>query len=78
MEKVIEYLVSLVVGPDNSLKVELDDQNQTFETYQVHVPKDKIGRVIGKNGSVIRAIRLLASIPAKKDNRQLRIDLIEV
>ena len=42
---------------------------------ELQVAKEDIGKIIGKNGKVIQAIRNIAKILAVKENKHIRIEI---
>ena len=76
MKTVLSYIInSIVDAPD---KVKIDEENDgEFVTFKVIVDKEDMGKVIGKNGKVIRAIRNVLKIPAIKQNKKINIMLEE-
>lgn len=52
-------------------------QDGAFSSYEIKVAPEDIGRVIGKNGNTIRAIRSLTRLKAIKENRQVAIHLLD-
>lgn len=79
MQDVLKYLITSILPDKTKIEVvKQDDENPSNETFEVGVPQDVIGRVIGKNGSVIKAIRLLASIHLRNSGKFLRINLKEI
>lgn len=76
MKDAISFIVSKVV--DNPEKVEVTEEIVEGGTeYIVHVAKEDMGKVIGKNGKVIRSIRNVMKIPAIKENKRIHITLSE-
>jgi len=43
----------------------------------IHVAQDDVGRVIGKRGATINAVRLLAKAAAVKANDRVDVDIVE-
>jgi predicted RNA-binding protein YlqC (UPF0109 family) len=79
MEKTLNFIFGSIISNVESLKIEkAPDEQFNTESYNVSVPKDEMGKVIGKNGSIIKAIRLLASIPMRQSGKYLKLNLIEV
>lgn len=76
MKKTLEYIISSIVTDPESVVVEETEDNGMVE-FLVHVPKEDIGKVIGKNGKVIRAIRNVLKIPAIKQQKKIHISLQE-
>jgi predicted RNA-binding protein YlqC (UPF0109 family) len=77
MKKTLEYIVSQIV--DNPDKVEISEQeDQGMINFTITVDPADMGKVIGKNGKVIRAIRNVIKISAIKQNKKINIALSEV
>lgn len=75
MKQILEYIISLIIKKPEDLKVtetKIDDLN--FQ-YIISADKDDIGKIIGKQGKIIQAIRNIAKIWAIKNNKQIRIDV---
>lgn len=76
MKKTLELIVSSIV--DNPKEVEIDEQEQNgIVNFTIKVGKDDMGKIIGKNGKVIKAIRNVIKIPAIKSGKKIYITLSE-
>ncbi len=76
MKDLVEYVVkSLVEAPDEVSIAEYDDENETVLELTVAGPD--MGRVIGKSGRVINAIRTLAQVAAAKQGTRVSVELVE-
>lgn len=74
MKNLLEYiLIHLVQFPDQVVVEE--SQVEGVDVYMITVNPEDMGRVIGKEGNVIQAIRTLARVRAMKENRRIRVDL---
>ncbi len=74
MKNLIEFiLIHLVDHPEDVVIDETKGEQET--TYLIHVHAEDIGRVIGKGGSVIQAIRQIARVRATKEGERVRIDV---
>jgi len=69
-------LIHLVQHPEDVVIEETVTDRETVYTLHVH-PED-MGRVIGKNGSIIQAIRSIAKVRAVKEGIRANIVLAEV
>lgn len=77
MKKALEYIISQIV--DNPEKVEIKEQeDQGIINFFITVDPADMGRIIGKNGKVIRAIRNVVKIAAIKQNKKINISLTEI
>ena len=77
MKPLIEHLLkSITDHPDDvTVAATEDDQGNVTLTASVH-PED-MGRVIGKEGRIINAIRTLVKVKALKQGKRLQINLQE-
>lgn len=72
MKSLLEFLlINLVTNPD-SVSVELLEEGTT-DVYILHVDPVDTGRVIGKNGKIIDAIRTIARVRAVKEQRHILV-----
>ena len=72
----VEYVVSRIVGDESAVTVTEDDDGSEL-TLEVDVPADQRGRVIGRGGRVIRSLRVLARASAGRNDRTVRLDVID-
>ena len=65
---------SLVDDPD-AVKVEVHDDEGT-QVIELHVSEEDMGKVIGRNGSVAKAMRTLLKVVATRDGRALALEIV--
>ena len=76
MKKALEYIVAQIV--DDPKKVEIsENEDNGMINFVIKVASSDMGRIIGKNGKVIRAIRNVVKIAAIKQNKKINIALTE-
>ncbi len=76
MKDALYYIVSLL--SENKDKIAVSEENEgDVTTFKITVGKEDMGKVIGKNGKIIRAIRNVIKIPAIKQNKRVNILLEE-
>ena len=77
MKETLTYiLTSIVDNPDSVDVTETDEEGVT--TFTIKVAKEDMGRVIGKEGKVIRSIRNVMKVRAIKENKRISISLLEL
>lgn len=77
MKKALEYIVTSIVDePDKVIINEQEDQEMI--NFSIAVAPSDMGKIIGKNGKVIRAIRNIIKISAIKQNKKINIALAEI
>jgi predicted RNA-binding protein YlqC (UPF0109 family) len=78
MKDFLTYIVSQIIDNPEDLSIEETEPGENIYQYTIATDKNDMGKVIGKSGKIIQAIRNLAKIIAIKDNRQVRIELKEI
>lgn len=75
MKQLVEYLVkSLVDNPDDVLLAERSHDDNVY--LELKVAQDDVGRIIGKNGSTVNAIRTVVQAAASSRNVRAKLDVI--
>ena len=73
-EQIILDIVSPLVEYKDRLRVILlEEENLHDSTYMVYCDESDVARLIGKKGIVASAIRDVANVSAKLDNKRIRI-----
>lgn len=76
MKDAIAYILASIV--ENKDKIQITEESEgDFINFKISVDKEDMGRVIGKNGKIIRAIRNVLKIPAIKQDKKINILLSE-
>ena len=59
-------------------QITIDEQDvDGFVTLSVTAPQEQIGKIIGKNGKTINAIKQIVKIKAIKENKRVEIEVKE-
>ncbi len=75
MKELLEFIVkSLVSCPDDVVITETVDSD--IYTYEIHVNESDMGKVIGKQGKIAKAIRSLMKAAATKRNLKVNVDIV--
>lgn len=76
VEGFVEYVVkSLVDYPDEVSITTVD--NQEGATIQIRCRKEDIGKIVGKHGKIIMAIRSLVSSAAGRQRKRISVDVLD-
>lgn len=76
MKSLLEFiLLRMVEHPEDLEIIEVDEMGLTVFKLKLH--PDDIGRVIGRGGNVIKAIRKLSQVRAVKEHLRVRVVLQE-
>lgn len=76
MKKALSYIISSIVSTPEKVEINEEEENDIINL-TLRVANEDMGRVIGKNGKVIRAIRNVMKIKAIKQNKKINITLAE-
>lgn len=77
MLDLVKYLVSNIVDKPEAIKVieEVDETNTHL--ISITVDEEDMGKVIGKGGKIINAIRELTKVKAIKQGARVRVVLVD-
>ncbi|MDP8215534.1 MAG: KH domain-containing protein [Candidatus Euphemobacter frigidus] len=76
MKELIEYIVKSIVDSPESVNVTQIDGESTI-VFELRVQQDDVGKVIGKKGRTINAIRTLVNATAAKSNMRAMLEIVE-
>jgi len=76
MRDVIEMIVKALVDDNENVDIrEVEQRGATL--IEVRVAPNDVGKIIGKQGRTIRALRSLARIGGSKKNRRYLLEIVE-
>ena len=76
MREAIEMIVKSLVDEPETVDIREVDRNGTM-LIEVRVAQQDVGKIIGKQGRTIRALRSLARIAGGKQNRRYLLEIVE-
>lgn len=77
MKDILTLIIKGIVENEDKVVI-TEEENQGIVNLTISVDPSDMGRVIGKEGKVIKAIRNVMRIPAMKQNKKIYITLAEV
>ena len=75
-KELVEFIVKHLVTQADSVEVECNEEDGGSKIL-IRVAHEDVGRVIGKRGATINAIRLLAKAAAVKAGERVDVDIVE-
>lgn len=76
MKDILEVIIKNLV--DNSEEVSITEKTEAKSIcYEVKVAKDDMGKVIGKQGKMAKAIRSIVKAIATKEHKKVNIEFID-
>jgi uncharacterized protein len=74
-KELIEYVAKTLVDDPGAVQVtEVEDEEGTV--IELHVAEDDMGKVIGRNGSVAKALRTLLKVTAARDGGSISLEIL--
>ena len=70
-------IVKLLVDDSETVDVREVEQRNGSTLIEVRVAPNDVGKIIGKQGRTIRALRSLAKIAGAKKNRRYLLEIVE-
>lgn len=76
MREAIENLVKAIV--DNAESVEVTEKgDHSASVLQIHVASEDMGKIIGREGRTIKALRTLIHAASLKQQRRIALEIVE-
>ncbi|HVF22598.1 MAG TPA: KH domain-containing protein [Pyrinomonadaceae bacterium] len=77
MRDAIEMIVKSLVDDQEAVDIREVEQRNGATLIEVRVASQDVGKIIGKQGKTIRALRSLAKIGGVKQNRRYLLEIVE-
>ena len=71
----VEYVAKSLVDDPEAVKVEVVHEDGAT-VIELHVAEDDMGKVIGRNGSVAKALRTLLKVTAAREGSSVQLEII--
>ena len=76
MKELLEIIVKEIVDNPDQVKIEEIEENGLI-SLMITVAPDDMGKVIGKGGKIIKAIRNIIKIKAIKEQKRIMVNLVD-
>ena len=77
MRDAIEMIVKALVDDSDNVDIREVDQSNGTTLIEVRVAPNDVGKIIGKQGKTIRALRSLARIAGARKNQRYLLEIVE-
>ena len=74
-KELVEYVAKSLVDDPDAVKVEVVEEDGAT-VIELHVAEDDMGKVIGRNGSVAKALRTLLKVTAARDGEPVQLEIV--
>ncbi len=76
MKELLAAIAKGLVDEPDKVTVEVDDVNEEgIVVYHLHVAPDDMGRVIGKQGRIAKAVRTVMRATANRNNTKISVEI---
>ena len=76
MKELVEVIAKALVDHPEEVSVNEKNEGRTI-VLELHVAEGDMGKVIGKQGRVAKAIRSVVKAAASKDDRKVVVDILQ-
>jgi predicted RNA-binding protein YlqC (UPF0109 family) len=73
----VEFLARALVDDPDSVTVESFEEDDGTLVYEVTVGEDDAGKIIGRSGRTINAVRAVVRAAAVRDGRRVLVDIVD-
>lgn len=75
MKDLLEFIAKSLVNNPDAVEVTVDDK-ETATVLTLHVAEEDMGKVIGKQGRIARAIRAVVKAAASNESKKIIVDIV--
>ena len=76
MSDLLEYLARQLVDEPDAVRVERVEEDDTV-LLRLHVAEDDLGKVIGRQGRIARALRTIVRAGGARDRRRAQLEIVD-
>lgn len=76
MKELLEYLAKSLVNHPDDVQVVVSETDTTV-VLELSVAKDDVGKVIGKQGRIVRALRTIIKASAARDGKRVIVEIVD-
>ena len=75
MKELVEVIAKSLVDHPEDVRVEEEKEDRQV-TLKLHVDEDDMGKVIGRQGRIAKAMRTVVKAAATRENKKVSVDII--
>jgi uncharacterized protein len=76
MAELLEFLARKLVDKPDEVRVERVDEEDTI-VLRLHVAEDDLGKVIGRQGRIARALRTIVRAGAARSSHRILVEIVD-
>jgi uncharacterized protein len=74
--ELLEYLARQLVDDPEAVRVETAEEDDAV-VLRLHVAEDDVGKVIGRQGRIARALRTVVRASAARERRRVLLEIVD-
>jgi hypothetical protein len=74
--ELLEYLARQLVDEPDAVRVETAEEDDAI-VLRLHVAEDDVGKVIGRQGRIARALRTVVRAGAAREKRRVLLEIVD-
>ncbi|HMI29959.1 MAG TPA: KH domain-containing protein [Gaiellaceae bacterium] len=74
--ELLEYLARKLVDEPDAVRVERVEEDDTI-VLRLHVAQDDLGKVIGRQGRIARALRTIVRAGSVRERRRVQLEIVD-
>lgn len=75
MKELLEFIAKSLVSNPDAVEIEVVERDDAT-VLKLHVAEEDMGKVIGKQGRISRAIRIVMRAAASNENMKILVDIV--
>ena len=75
MKEIVEIIAKALVDHPDEVVVEAKDEDR-MTVFELHVAQEDMGKVIGKQGRIAKAMRTVVKAAATRENQRVTVEII--
>ena len=75
MKEIVEIIARALVDHPEAVVVEAKDEDR-MTVFELHVAQEDMGKVIGKQGRIAKAMRTVVKAAATRENQRVTVEII--
>jgi uncharacterized protein len=77
MAELLEYLARQLVDEPDAVRVEQVEEDDDTLVLRLHVAQDDLGKVIGRQGRIARALRTVVRAGSARERRRVQLEIVD-
>jgi len=75
LKEMLHDIVAAIIGEDAKIEI-TEKENNGMTVLELSVPKEDMGKVIGRKGKIAKAIRTVVKACANRQNKKVSVEIL--